>query len=150
VPGTFLNQIKLDIILKSMDSEEKFTYWLNHAQYDLDTADVMYQGGRWLYVVFMSQQAVEKLCKGLYLLCIDDNVPRIHNISNLVRRFENTLSEKIPEETFDFFDRLTNFYLSDRYPEYQQNISSMINEQSAKAILDKTKEVFKWLLTLKP
>jgi HEPN domain-containing protein len=133
-----------------MDSEEKFTYWLNHAQYDLDTADVMYQGGRWLYVVFMCQQAVEKLCKGLYLLYIDDNVPRIHDISNLVRRFENTLSEKIPEETFDFFDRLTNFYLNDRYPEYQQNINSMVNEQSARAILDKTKEVFKWLLTLTP
>jgi HEPN domain-containing protein len=133
-----------------MDSEEKFAYWLNHAQYDLDSADVMYQGGRWLYVVFMCQQAVEKLCKGLYLLYIDDNVPRIHNISNLIRHFENTLSEKIPEETFNFFDRLTNFYLSDRYPEYQQSISSMVNEQSAKAILKKTKEVFKWLLTLKP
>jgi HEPN domain-containing protein len=27
-------------------------------------------GGRWLYVVFMCQQAIEKLCKGLYLLYI--------------------------------------------------------------------------------
>jgi HEPN domain-containing protein len=133
-----------------MDIEEKFTYWLDHAQYDLDSAGVMHQGGRWLYVVFMCQQAVEKLCKGLYLLYIDDNVPRIHDISNLIRRFENKLSETISEDNFNFFDRLTNFYLNDRYPEYQQNISNMLNEQAAKAILDKTKEVFKWLLTLKP
>jgi HEPN domain-containing protein len=133
-----------------MDADEKFTYWLYHAQYDLDTADVMYQGGRWVYVVFMCQQAVEKLCKGLYLLYIDDNVPRIHDISNLIRRFEDKLSETISEDSFNFFDRLTNFYLNDRYPEYQQSISSMVNEQSAKAILDKTKEVFKWLLMLKP
>jgi HEPN domain-containing protein len=133
-----------------MDSEEKFTYWLDHAQYDLDTADIMYQGGRWLYVVFMCQQAVEKLCKGLYLLYIDDNVPRIHDIGNLVRRFEDKLPAVIPEEVFNFFDRLTSFYLKDRYPEYQQNISSMVNESSARAAFDKTKEVFKWLLTLKP
>jgi HEPN domain-containing protein len=133
-----------------MDVQEKFTYWLDHAQYDLDTADVMYRGGRWLYVVFMCQQAVEKICKGLYLLYIDDNVPRIHDISNLVRRFKDKLPEAIPEDAFNFFDRLTHFYLNDRYPEYRQNISNMVDEQSAKAILDKTKEVFKWLLTLKP
>jgi HEPN domain-containing protein len=133
-----------------MDMEEKFIYWLDHAQYDLDTADVMYQGGRWLYVVFMCQQSVEKLCKGLYLLYIDDNVPRIHDIGNLVRRFEDKLTEPVPEDSFNFFDRLTNFYLNDRYPEYQQNISGMVSGESAKAVLDKTKEVFQWLLTLKP
>jgi len=133
-----------------MDTEEKFKYWLYHAQYDIDTAGVMYQGGRWLYVVFMCQQAVEKLCKGLYLLYIDDNVPRIHDISNLVRRFEDKLPEAISEDIFIFFDRLTNFYLNDRYPEYQQNISGMVNEQAAKSVLDKTKELFQWLLTLKP
>jgi HEPN domain-containing protein len=133
-----------------MDVQEKFTYWLEHAQYDLDSAEVMYRGGRWLYVVFMCQQAVEKLGKGLYLLYIDDNVPRIHDISNLVRRFEDKLPKTITEERYNFLDQLTHFYLNDRYPEYQQNINALINEQFAKAILDKTRETFQWLLTLKP
>jgi HEPN domain-containing protein len=133
-----------------MDIHDKFRYWLDHAQYDLDTAEVMYQGGRWLYVVFMCQQAVEKLCKGLYLLYIDDNVPRIHDISNLIRRFEDKLPETITEDNYRFFDQLTHFYLNDRYPEYQQDISALVNEPSAKAVLDKTKESFQWLLTLKP
>jgi HEPN domain-containing protein len=133
-----------------MDVHEKFVYWLEHAQYDFDSAEVMYQGGRWLYVVFMCQQAVEKLCKGLYLLYIDDNVPRIHDISNLVRRFEDKLPETITGEQYNFFDQLTHFYLNDRYPEYQKNISALVNEQAAKAVLDKTRETFQWLLTLKP
>ena len=51
-----------------MDLREKFDYWLDIAQYDLDTAEAMFISGRWLYVVFMCQQAIEKLCKGLYLL----------------------------------------------------------------------------------
>ena len=43
-----------------MSNEEKYEYWLKHAQYDLDTAIGMCQIGRWLYVVFMCQQAIEK------------------------------------------------------------------------------------------
>ncbi|MDR0308069.1 MAG: HEPN domain-containing protein [Chitinispirillales bacterium] len=39
---------------------------------------------RWLYVVFMCQQAMEKLVKGLYNYYIGDDVPRIHNIVNLM------------------------------------------------------------------
>jgi len=62
-----------------MEALEKFEYWLDIAQYDLVTADAMLSGGRWLYVVFMCQQAVEKLVKGLYTLYTDDSVPRIHN-----------------------------------------------------------------------
>jgi HEPN domain-containing protein len=132
-----------------VDLNEKYTYWLEHAQYDLDTAVVMYRGGRWLYVVFMCQQAIEKLCKGLYVLYLDDNVPRIHDISNLVRRFADKWPETVPEERFTFFDRLTSFYLNDRYPEYQKRIGALADKVSAKTMLNKTKETFQWLLTLK-
>jgi HEPN domain-containing protein len=48
-----------------MNTQEKFDYWLDIAQYDLETEDAIFTAGRWLYVVFMCQQALEKLCKGL-------------------------------------------------------------------------------------
>ena len=67
-----------------MDAQEKYEYWLDIAQYDFDTAESMLKSGRWLYVVFMCQQAVEKLVKGLYVLYIDDNVPKTHNIRVLI------------------------------------------------------------------
>jgi len=53
----------------------------------------MLNGGRWLYVVFMCQQSIEKLIKGLYVLYVDDNVPKTHNIRILVEKFENLLPE---------------------------------------------------------
>ncbi|MDR2670629.1 MAG: HEPN domain-containing protein, partial [Oscillospiraceae bacterium] len=49
-----------------MDGLEKFEYWLDIAKYDLTVAESMLRDGHWLYVVFMCQQAVEKLVKGLY------------------------------------------------------------------------------------
>jgi hypothetical protein len=36
----------------SMTAEEKFDYWLDHATYDLESAEAMCAVGRWAYVVF--------------------------------------------------------------------------------------------------
>jgi HEPN domain-containing protein len=84
--------------------EEKYEYWLDIAQYDLSTAEAMYESGRWLYVVFMCQQAMEKLVKGLYVLYIDDNTPRIHDIVAIFSRFADKLKEPAKEEYLNFFN----------------------------------------------
>jgi len=133
-----------------MDSIEKFEYWFDIAQYDLETAQAMFETGRWLYVVFMCQQSIEKLCKGLYLLYIDDNIPRIHDINSLITKFEDKLPESIGDDKRLLFSRLSAFYLNNRYPEYRERLSASLSKEEAKNILDKSKEVFTWLLTLKP
>ena len=133
-----------------MDAQEKYEYWLDSAQYDLDSADTMYNGGRWLYVVFMCQQAVEKLVKGLYTLYISDNVPKTHNISALVKTFEEKLSEPVTDERYDLFDDLRAFYINGRYTDFKQKISSSLDKQVAQDYMEQTKEAFAWLLTQKP
>jgi len=130
--------------------QKKYEYWLDIAQYDLETAGSMLSSGRWLYVVFMCQQAVEKHAKGLYTLYIDDNIPRMHNIKTIVERFEDKLPIAIPEEKLDLFDTLSAYYLNNRYPDFLSKLSSQIKESEATKILSETKEAFTWLLTLKP
>jgi HEPN domain-containing protein len=133
-----------------MTDEQKYEYWLDIAEYDLGTAEAMLNGGRWLYVLFMCQQAIEKLVKGLYILYVDDNVPRTHNIRVLVEAFEGKLPLGVPPDKYSFFDKLTQYYLNNRYPEYISKLSSQVKESEANSILSKTKEIFAWLLTLKP
>ncbi|MCL2079476.1 MAG: HEPN domain-containing protein [Oscillospiraceae bacterium] len=133
-----------------MDAQEKFDYWLDIAQYDLDTAKTMLNSGRWLYVMFMCQQAVEKLVKGLYVLYIDDNVPKTHNIRVLIERYESLLPEEITDERYNLFEDLTIHYLNGRYADYKQKLSEWLNEQTATDFFNRTKDVFAWLLTLKP
>lgn len=132
-----------------MDAREKYEYWLDTAQYDLETAEAMLKGERWLYVVFMCQQAVEKLVKGLYILYIDDNVPKTHNIRLLLEKFEPLLPEPVADERYDFFDDLTIHYLNGRYADYKLKLNERLNHQAAADFLEKTKEAFAWLLTLK-
>jgi HEPN domain-containing protein len=133
-----------------MNSEEKFEYWRDIAQYDLETAKAMFKTGRWLYVVFMCQQAIEKICKGLYLLFINDDVPRTHDINSLVSKFEDKLQTTIDEDMRLLFAKLSAFYLNNRYPEYKERLGKSLNKKETKDILDKSKEAFSWLLALKP
>jgi len=133
-----------------MTLQEKYEHWLDIAQYDLETAKSMLSSGRWVYVVFMCQQAVEKICKGLYTLYVDDNIPRIHNIKTIIGYFDDKLPVVIPEEKFDLFNTLSAYYLNNRYPDFVSKLSSQIKEEEAMKILSQTEEVFSWLLTLKP
>ena len=132
-----------------MDTQEKFKYWLDIAQYDFETAEVMFAAGRWLYVAFMCQQAIEKLCKGLYLLFIDDNIPRIHDINSLMTKFEYKLPVPIDDNKRLLFAKLSAFYLNNRYPEYREHLSKSLSKEDVQDILKNTQEAFIWLLALK-
>ncbi|NMM65118.1 HEPN domain-containing protein [Clostridium sp. P21] len=141
-----------------MNSREKYDYWLEAAQYDLDSARVMMYGGRYMYVAFMSQQAVEKLAKGIYTLYTGNEPPMIHNIWNVLRQLkrEVNLSEYIPINQFEedlqkyksFFAELLSYYISGRYPSFKEKISSTIDSNRAKRVLNNTEEVFQWIKSL--
>lgn len=50
-----------------MTPAEKIEHWLDIAEYDLETAVAMQNSARYLYTVFMCQQALEKLLKAIYI-----------------------------------------------------------------------------------
>jgi HEPN domain-containing protein len=89
-----------------MTAQEKFDYWLGLAQYDIGTAEAMFRSGIWLYVVFMCQQAIEKLVKGLYVLYMGNDAPYSHNIMSLLGAFEEKLPDEIGDERNLLFDQL--------------------------------------------
>jgi len=132
-----------------MTKEEKYAYWLQLAQYDLDTVQTMYSGGRWFYVVFMCQQAIEKLCKGLFNFYIDDNIPRVHNIRFILAKIEVSLSLVVKPEIYELIDKLSAHYLNNRYPDFSGSPNMGIDKNKATDLFEKTREAFSWLLTLK-
>jgi HEPN domain-containing protein len=134
----------------AMSPQEKFEYWLDAAESDLRAATVLLNGGQWLYVAFMCQQAVEKLVKGLYTLYLDDDPPRTHNIMQVMDKFADRLPAGLPAETRKLFDHLTGYYLNNRYPDFKKELGSKLDGSKAKDMLSRTQEVVSWLLTLKP
>ena len=72
--------------------------WLKQAEYDLETAEYLFSGGRYVYSVFMCHLAIEKALKGLYENIIGDFPPKTHNLLYLLKKIG-----KIPEESISQF-----------------------------------------------
>lgn len=56
--------------------------WLERVDYDLNTADAMLDTGRYIYAVFMCQQAIEKVMKAFISKTGKEVLP-IHNLRRL-------------------------------------------------------------------
>jgi HEPN domain-containing protein len=142
-----------------VDKKEKYMYWEEHAQYDLDTAKAMFDTHRYLYSAFMCQQAIEKIVKGIFVLYTGREPLKTHNIALI---FDNLCDEEAFNKYFDdndlelckdkynpFFVRLMGFYISTRYPAYKEKLTTILSNDGAREILEKSQEVFLWIQSLK-
>ena len=55
----------------------------------------------------------------------------------------------VNEEKLALLDRLSAYYLQGRYPSYKEKVSQLVDSSEATDILVASKEVFKWMQTLK-
>lgn len=124
-----------------MELKEKICFWVENAEYDLQTAEVMHNTARYAYTAFMCQQAMEKIIKGLYLQEKMVEAPRSHNLAYLI----GALSVEAPKPSIDLLAELSTYYLEGRYPTYKEKIAQLINKEKSSFLLAKTKEVFQWL-----
>lgn len=117
-------------------------HWVERAEYDLETAKVMLDTARYLYVAYMCQQAVEKLLKAIIAQQGKENLP-IHNLNRLaeVAGIRNDLNA----EQFNFLAELTPYYIEARYGDYKESLAESINAERAREVYDRTQEIFKWL-----
>ncbi len=126
-----------------MTENEKIEYWLDISQYDLETADAMLQAKRFLYVGFMCHQAIEKILKAYYVFAQNETPPYTHNLTVLAEKAN--LYDFFAEEQKNFIDFLEPLNIKARYPTYKEQIYKMINEEKAREILNKTRELYLWI-----
>ncbi|MDI7258385.1 MAG: HEPN domain-containing protein [Thermodesulfobacteriota bacterium] len=69
--------------------------WFKQADYDMETADFMFNGGRYFYAVFMCHLSIEKALKGLYAQKLNEVPPKIHNLLYLVEKMRLNLPDDL-------------------------------------------------------
>ena len=131
-----------------MTNIEKYGKWLEMAEDDLDTATVMFNSRKYMYVSFMCQQAIEKLSKGIYVYTFNKEAPFTHNINIILKDIEKITNSKEYSKYESLFATLTSFYIIGRYDVYKQKVSKDLDNKSSKEILNKSKEAFIWLKSL--
>lgn len=126
-----------------MNKNEKISYWVNIAEYDLKTAKVMLEGKRYVYVGFMCHQAIEKILKALYTKIKNDTPPFTHNLLFLSEKCG--LLKMMDEEKISFLHSLQPLNIESRYPSYKDFLFTKLNYTNTKEILKETKTYFKWI-----
>jgi len=128
-----------------MNKQKAINYWFNMADYDLKAAQVMFDGGRYLYVGFMCHQVIEKALKGLYIKQHNKIPPYTHNLLTLCADLNLVLTE----EHQDFFIKLNPLNIEARYPDMKEKLGKAINKKKAYLLLEKTRGAYKWLKSKK-
>ena len=68
--------------------------WVDASRYDLETARALLESRRYLYVLFMCQQSLEKLLKAHVITRTLQFPPRIHSLVRLAEFAALDLSEE--------------------------------------------------------
>ena len=122
---------------------DKVAYWLDIADYDLDTAEAMYQTGRWLYVAFMCHQAIEKTLKAYWCGTQTSDPPFTHSHMRLAEGCG--LYELMNDDQRDFLDTITNYNIEARYPEDKDALYRALTRPFCRQLIDETKQLLQWI-----
>lgn len=118
--------------------------WVDQAQYDLETARAMLASGRYLYVLFCCQQAVEKALKAVIVRKTGAMPPRVHNLLRLAEAAD----ARADQEQSRFLGELSAYYIQSRYPEEIKAAGSTITRGLADDVMKNTEQTIRWVLSI--
>ena len=120
--------------------------WASLAEYDLVTAKAMLKSGRYVYVAFTCQQAIEKILKAVYVKRKNGTPPYTHNLTKLADDI-GVLSE-LSDQHHKMLETLNLYYIQSRYAEHIERLASELSKTSARLILSETGKLYAWLKNL--
>lgn len=115
--------------------------WFRQAEYDIETAEAMFDSKRYIYTVFMCHLSLEKALKGLLHKTTGEIPSKTHSLVFLSEKVDLELSEN----TKDFIAMLNRVSVPTRYPDNLQRMLKVFDENRTKEILQKSREVLEWL-----
>ena len=125
-----------------MTKEEHIKYWLDSAEHDLDAAATLLAAGKYDWSLFIGHLVLEKVIKAMFVLNNDNRIPpKVHNLVKLAGLSKIELDEKKKL----YLDRVNDFNLEVRYPEYKNEFYKTCTKEFTEENLQKIKELYKWI-----
>lgn len=115
--------------------------WFAQADYDLGSAEAMFNSGRYIYTIFMCHLSIEKILKGLFAKKFEKDPPKIHDLIYLLKKIELEL----PCRHQDFLKTLNEVSVPTRYPDELEKLLKEYRQEEAQKLLNQTKELLLWL-----
>lgn len=127
-----------------MPGDDKAGYWLDSADYDLETARAMLETKRYLYVGFMCHQTIEKALKGVLVFRDPEGeLPYIHKLARLANL--SGVSSEMTEGQLSLLDLLSPLNIEARYPVDRQQLLASLSEEKCREMIRETEALLSWL-----
>lgn len=123
------------------DLEELLKHWSSMADYDMKTAQSMFDAKRYPYALFMCHLSIEKLLKAIIVKQTSEHAPYTHNLIELGKT--SGIDFKAEQQTL--LADLKEFNLEARYPEWKKDFYKRANQKYTEKYLTETKILFLWL-----
>lgn len=117
------------------------TNWIESSNYDIKTAEHLFETRRYVYVLFMCHLATEKLLKAIFEAAHKKPAPKTHNLIQLV----NEIGIMATEDHLKTLSSLNDLSVVTRYPEDMKTLVKAFTQDRVHEYLTKTKRLLKWL-----
>lgn len=121
-----------------IDFKKQIDYWINGADDDIVTADLLIREKRILHGLFFCHLVIEKALKAHVVKESGEVAPRTHNLIYLSEK----ANLKFDENTEIFIGILMKYQLQGRYPDYNPILPDAIKVND---YFNKTKTLYQWL-----
>ena len=128
-----------------MEMNNKVKYWLDLSNEDMTVAQLLLDGGKFLYSGFMCHLAVEKALKAIIAQnCADDEIPpKWHDLIRLAEKA--ALLTALTEEQKSLLRNLNPLNIEARYPEYKDKIAEIMPKETCVRIITETENFLCWI-----
>jgi len=126
-----------------MNEHSNIEFWISTAEYDIKTAEAMFETKRFLYVGFMCHLVIEKMLKAYFTKIKNTIPPYTHNLQYLAEK--SSLFNELPEDYKDFLDTLQPLNIRTRYPADRDELYKLLTEERCQNLITKTKEMMQWI-----
>jgi HEPN domain-containing protein len=117
--------------------------WMDDAEYDIKSAEVMLKSGRYFYVVFMCHLAIEETLKAIWVASKKGLPPKAHRLTHLSEQLVN--KKEIPDDMAALIKELDDKSLHVLYPEGRLAFAGKVNREYTETVFRDTVSTLEWL-----
>ena len=127
--------------MKNEDVKKIVKYWQKTAEHDYETMNGLFRIKRYSDSLFFGHIILKKVLKGLVVQKTKKQAPYIHDLVRLAEIAKIELSK----EKISFLNKINDFNIRTRYPEYKLEFYKKCDKEYAKNYLDEIIKFYKKL-----
>lgn len=120
-------------------------YWIDEAAESLKTAEVLWNGHRYLESGFFAHLTVEKALKAFYVERRGGIPPKTHNLIVLAQ--QSGIDAELTTEQLEIIADLAPLNIESRYPQDREKIFKSTTPDGFMKYIENAREILEWIIS---